>query len=920
MNLLELLKDKLGKPYFDLEYLLLCFKEVLTELGESNLANDLPWLADHSDGSNINMVKQLQVYSICYQLLNIVEVNGAVQNRRKLEAQSLSQVNGLWANNLEILKKAGFAEEDILCNLANIQVEPVLTAHPTEAKRPEVLEQYRKLYLLIVKRENTMYTPVEQEEIRNDIKLILHKLWLIGEIFIDKPDIRSELENVLHYLKNVFPEAIPLLDRRLMQSWQAVGFDPAAIYSTNYLPRISFGNWVGGDRDGHPLITADITQEALTTMRMSAFELIKGKLIVLSRNLSFYVPLEKLSEELQARTRKYIPFAGSRIEKIQKLYHREAFRFFVNLLICRLPVDFSQDKVITLEEHEGSYRHSGELIDDLVVLQQDLDEFGASKVAWNDVRDLIRLVQSFGFHLAKLDVRQNSSFHDLAMDQLLEAAGMDIVYSTLPFEEKRKFLLAEIKSPRPFTNNINNLPNEALAVISTYRVLKRHVDRYTSTSLGNIIISMTRDITDLLLPYIFAREVGLLEVRDGEYLMPLHIVPLFETIDDLDHCHRIMDEYLAISMVKKSLELQQQNRRRNWLRQDVMIGYSDSNKDGGILASAWNLYLAQEKLSTLMQEHNIKLRFFHGKGGTISRGAGPMHWFLKALPQGSLSGHIRLTEQGEIIEKKYANLLNAAYNLELLVAGTLSNTMLHSALKQPQPHEGTDILNFLSERSVAYYKELTHHESFMEFFSQATPIDAIESSKIGSRPARRTGQRTLNDLRAIPWVFSWSQTRFNITGWYGAGSALEELQEKFPEKFSKLKDMVKYDEVIRYIFTNIDTSLAATDEQIMELYASLVEDESCREKIYGMIILELNKLRKMMEVLLVRSMEERRKNHYYSTMLRAQPLEKLHQYQILLLKQWRSQKSQGNNTEAETTLVELLKSINAIANAIGNTG
>lgn len=920
MDLLNLLKNQLGKPYYDLEYLLVCFKEVLTELGERNLANSLPWLSDEPVTDSVNMVKQLQVYSICYQLLNIVEVNGAVQNRRKLEAQSLSQVNGLWANNLEILKKAGYSESEILCNLANIQVEPVLTAHPTEAKRPEVLEQYRKLYLLVVKRENTMYTPVEQEDIRNDIKLILHKLWLIGEIFIDKPDIRSELNSVVHYLKNVFPEAIPILDRRLMQAWQSVGFDASGINSTNYLPRISFGNWVGGDRDGHPLITAELTQEALTILRMNAFELIKGKLNMLSRNLSFYVPLEKVSEELRDRALKYSAFAGPRLDEIQKHYHREAYRLYVNLLVCRLPVDFSQDKVITLEEHPGSYRHSGELIDDLMVLQNDLIRFGASKVAWTDVRDLIRLIQSFGFHMAKLDIRQNSHFHDTAMDQLLDAAGMEIVYSELNFDKKIQFLMSELNSPRPFTNNIYSLPYEALSVLETYRVLKQHIDRYTSTSLGNIIISMTRDVTDLILPYIFAREVGLLEMNNKEFLMPLHVVPLFETISDLDHCDKIMDSYLALPVVKRSLELQQKNRRRNWLRQDVMIGYSDSNKDGGILASAWNLYQAQEKLSVLAARHDLKLRFFHGKGGTISRGAGPMHWFLKALPQGSLSGHIRLTEQGEIIEKKYANLLNAVYNLELLVAGTLSNTMLHANLKEPATHEATDILNLLSERSVAYYQELTHHEDFMQFFSQATPIDAIESSKIGSRPSRRSGQRTLQDLRAIPWVFSWSQTRFNITGWYGTGSALEELQQKYPDKFARLKGMVKYDEVIRYIFTNIDTSLAATDEHIMDKYASLVENTECREKISGIIKAELERLRRMMEILLERPMEQRRKNHYYSTMLRAQPLEKLHEYQILLLKQWRSQKSGGNVTEAEATLVELLKSINAIANAIGNTG
>ncbi|HEY4786609.1 MAG TPA: phosphoenolpyruvate carboxylase, partial [Bacteroidales bacterium] len=746
MTLLKLLQEKLGKPYFDLEYLLLCFREVLLEHNEQELAESLPWLSDNLPEISSYSSKQLQVYSICYQLLNIVEVNGAVQNRRKIENERLSGVNGLWANNLSILKEAGFTEHEILCNLPNIVVEPVLTAHPTEAKRPEVLEQDRNLYLLVVKRENSMYTQLEQEEIRDEIKLVLHKLWLIGEIFLDKPDIRSELENVLHYLKNIFPKAIGILDRRLIQAWHSIGFDIESINNTNFLPRISFGNWVGGDRDGHPLVTADVTSDALVLLRMNAFEIIKAHLTALSRNLSFYVTPDQVSEELRALIKSYALFAGDEYSMLEQRYQHEAFRLYLNLLMYRLPVDFSQDRIISLVEREGSYRHSGELIGDLLVLQSALEEWGAKEVAWSEVRDLIRLIQSIGFHLAKVDIRQNSKYHDTAMDQLLQAAGEGMIYSSLHKEEQFEFLIKELQSARPFTNNLKELPTESQSVIKTYQVLKNHIDKYTATSLGNIIISMTRNVNDLLLPYLFARETGLLQKKDGSFVLALHVVPLFETIDDLEHSEAVLDEYLSQPIVRHSLEFQRQNRKRTWLRQDVMIGYSDSNKDGGIIASAWNLYKAQERLTLIANKQGIRLRFFHGKGGTISRGAGPTHWFMRSLPPGSLSGHIRLTEQGEIIEKKYANLLNAAYNLELLVSGTLTQTLLH-ARQQPVPHEAADILQFLSDRSVVGYQELTHHQHFINFFSQATPIDAIESSKIGSRPSRRTGERTLNDLR-----------------------------------------------------------------------------------------------------------------------------------------------------------------------------
>jgi phosphoenolpyruvate carboxylase len=919
MNLIKLLQEKLGKPYFDLEFLLVCLKEVLEEQKECELATSIPWLNDGWNEVSFHPAKQLQVYSICYQLLNIVEVNGAVQNRRKLESDNLAAVNGLWANNLSLLKNAGFAETDMLTNLKDIHVEPVLTAHPTEAKRPEVLEQYRKLYLLIVKRENSMYTRLEQEEIRNDIKLVLHKLWLIGEIFLEKPDVKSELENVLHYLKNVFPEVIPILDRRMVQAWQWLGFDPKILRNIDVFPRITFGNWVGGDRDGHPLVTPSITAETLTVLRMNAFEIIKANLIKLSRNLSFYLTIDKIPEELQKRIHQYKEIDQGRAAILEQKFHNEAYRFYVNLLIIRLPVDFSQDKVISLVEHEGSYRHSGELIDDLQILQTALDEMGAAKLAWADVMDMIRLVQSIGFHLSKLDIRQNSTYHDIALNQLLEAAGMGINFASLSEEERMRFLHAELKSSRPFTNRIDHLPHEARSVLGVFLELKNHITRYTSTSLGNIIVSMTRNLSDLLVPYIFAREVGMLFKKDDGFACPLHVVPLFETIDDLQHSHEILQMYLSESIVMNSLDFQKQSGKRSFMRQDVMIGYSDSNKDGGMLASVWGLYKAQEQLSKVAAMHDVKIRFFHGKGGTISRGAGPVHWFLKTLPPGSLTGQIRITEQGEIIEKKYANLLNAAYNLELLVSGTFANTLLHSR-HQANSHEGADILEFLSEHSAKHYQELMFHPLFMEFFSKATPIDAIESSKIGSRPARRTGQRTLHDLRAIPWVFSWSQTRYNITSWYGMGTALANLHSKMPDRFEVLKKMVQYDVFIRYIFTNIDTSLAATDEDIMRLYASLVDEAETRTEILKRITSELHRLREMMEILIQRPMEERRKNHYYSTMLRAQPLKLLHQYQVKLLREWRKLKSEGNTVQAEVLLFEILRSINAIANAIGNTG
>jgi phosphoenolpyruvate carboxylase len=346
-----------------------------------------------------------------------------------------------------------------------------------------------------------------------------------------------------------------------------------------------------------------------------------------------------------------------------------------------------------------------------------------------------------------------------------------------------------------------------------------------------------------------------------------------------------------------------------------MIGYSDSNKDGGIIASAWNLYKAQKRIIEVGEKHGVKIRFFHGKGGTISRGAGPTHWFLKSLPEGSLNGDVKLTEQGETIERKYANKTNAAYNLELLVAGVTSLTLLQKQNGKSNA-QISDIFEIMSAESLKHYKNLTQDPDFIGFLGKATPIDAIESSRIGSRPSRRTGKKSLADLRAIPWVFSWSQSRFNLTSWFGVGSTLQFLQNKHPEKFKSLQELLHTDPFVRYVLTNIDTSLAATDETIINLYAGLVEDKAVKDNILGKILDELKLTRLMMSKLILRPLLERRSNHYYSTILRADALENLHINQVKLLREWRN----SEPSENPENLINLLKSINAIANAMGNTG
>jgi phosphoenolpyruvate carboxylase len=435
--------------------------------------------------------------------------------------------------------------------------------------------------------------------------------------------------------------------------------------------------------------------------------------------------------------------------------------------------------------------------------------------------------------------------------------------------------------------------------------------------MGSMIVSMTKKVDDLFTFYLLAREAGLyLKTKNGPACQ-LPVVPLFETIEDLHLAPGILDEFLSHPVTKNTLQLQAQRKGYHKPVAEVMIGYSDSNKDGGILSSLWHLYEAQYELAKIGEKHGVDIRFFHGKGGSISRGAGPIHWFLKSLPSGSLCGKLRMTEQGETIERKYANKVNAAFNLELLTSGTLRNTLLNTHPFDPELFE---LVGLMAHESFNSYNALTRHPSFIRFFELATPIDVIESSKIGSRPSRRTNQRTLTDLRAIPWVFSWTQSRVNITSWYGVGSTLKLIKEEQPERYALLRHLLKTHPLLRYILTNVDSGLASTDPEVIKLYASLVEDEQIKNDILPLILNEYELTKRLLAELLELPFEVRRKNHYHSTRLRAVALDLMHRIQVNTLRHWRNEKDSETPEIANQQNIILLKTINAVANALGSTG
>lgn len=916
MTQLEILKKELGKPYYDLEFLMHCFREVLEENNEHELTRAMPWICESCDIDKVEFTtKHFHLFSVAFQLLNLVETNGAVQNRRKVEDDnSLAAINGLWANSFEILRNNRVEEDQILDILPEIEVQPVLTAHPTEAKRPVVLKKYRELYLLLVKRENSMYNSYEMEENRNEIKRLINAIWHIDEFYMEKPNVETELENVIHYFTQVFPEIVGINFRRLVQAWEHAGFDPKKLVESNIFPLLKFGTWIGGDRDGHPFVTAEVTRLTLQKLRLNAFLIVKNELIRLAEDLSFYFHINQLPKVILERLKELIAHDSEELKPLISQNRKESFKLYVLLLIAKLPVKIGREQAFELLDSANSYTNSQQLLDDLAILKDGLYELSMNTLVHDSVYHTIQMIHTFGFHMAELDVRQNSAYYEKAILQILNDAQAEPVQSE---QSKKEILLNELNSNRPFIRDWNHLPTEARSVLDCFSVLQKHYSRYSGKSLGSLIISMTRNVEDLLTVYILAREAGLTNF-DESLIMKLQVVPLFETIDDLIASPKILDEYLSNPVVMNSLEYQRKVRGRKRKIQEVMIGYSDSNKDGGILASTWYLFRAQKELTEVARKHDIDLRFFHGKGGSISRGAGPIHWFMRSLPNGTLSGKIKMTEQGETIEKKYANKINAAYNLELMLSGATLNTLLHRI--HPEGNKtAAEIVEFMGSESKKVYVQLLQSEHFLEFFRQATPIDVIEQSKIGSRPSRRTGKQTFEDLRAIPWVFSWGQSRFHITSWYGVGSTLEKLKNEHQEMYADLKKLIKENHFVRYVFTNIDTSLATTDVNIMKLYASLVQSDEVRNSILPMILNELDKTLDLMHELLGRPMQVRRKNHYYSTILRAEALDVLHKNQVSNLRRWRVTEYQSE-AEKERDLSELLISVNAISNAMGTTG
>ena len=875
---------------------------MLEEIGEREGAELLRNGRAADDPARELSVKGVQALSLSFQILNLVEEFVANEARRIRESTpGMPAEAGLFAFYLGRLRESGLSPRRLRAVLRETVVEPVFTKHPTEAKRWPVLGLHRELYQLLPElgEDSAGFSARRAEE---RARAVLERLWRTGEIFFQKPGIGDELDNLLFYLQEVLPEAVAGMDRRLRDAWWTTGCGDAR--EEPPLPRISFGTWVGGDRDGHPLVTAEVTAETLVRLREAARRVLDGELRVLEDSLRFATDAQPLPaflrKALRARTGGALP--------------GEPWRAWIRSLRERLAPD-----------HPEAYARPEELADDLRLLGKALREVRGGELVRQLVDPVLRQVEVFGLHLARLDVRQNSAYHERAFAQILEAAGLEEGKGFLGWgeEERHAFVEAELQSPRPFLQPWTEVGAEASGVLDCYRVLTSHLDRHGRAGLGSLIVSMTRSLTDLLMVYLLGRETGLTRGATGELTARLPVVPLFETLDDLERAPGILDAFLRHPVTRRSLQAiaaedSQYRSARGQPVQPVMIGYSDSNKDGGIVASQWALYRAQRELLAVGRKHGVVLRFFHGRGGTVGRGAGPTHRFVEALPFGALKGGLRLTEQGEVIGQKFNNRETASWNLELLTAGTM-------AVTAEDPHPAIDAateerVQALADRSRQAYRELLETPDFLSFYRQATPLDVLEHSRIGSRPSRRTGTSTLADLRAIPWVFSWNQSRFYLPGWYGVGSGFARLRKERPDDYEALRAGVGAWPFLRYLLFNVEASHASASPDLMREYAAMVEEGTVRERFLGRIETEYRRTGRELKTLLGGNLAERRPRFLETLRARDHGLQRLHREQIRQLQAWRAALAARRRREADRLLGEILYTINAIAAGLRTTG
>src|SRR3954466_1883206 len=765
--------------------------------------------------STAETVRIVRAFSYFSHLANIAEDQNNIRQMR------VSPRSDTLTLTLARAREAGVGADRLRAFFATAFVCPVLTAHPTEVRRKSTMDREMEIAALLDRRERMKLTPEEADASDEQLRRAVLTLWQTNLLRRTKLTVLDEVANGLSFYDYTFLHEVPRLHCALedrLHAEDATGDTGAREELASFL---RMGSWIGGDRDGNPFVTAEVMRGTLRLQASRVLRFYLEELHALGAELSLAAHLADVSEELRTLA-EHSP---------DRSPHRsgEPYRLAGSGIYARLAATAQKLEVETSRAPVGEaapYASAREFKADLDILDRSLIANNSRVIARGRLRALRRAADCFGFHLASLDIRQNSAVHERTIAELVDAAMPGTSYLALGEDARIALLAGELRSTRPLASAFVKYSEETLGELAVLREAAKAHATFGADVIPQCIISMCQGISDMLEAAVLLKEVGLV---DPSGRSAINIVPLFETIEDLQASAAIMDRLFSVHEYRRLVD------SRGGV-QEVMLGYSDSNKDGGFVTSGWELYKAEIGLVSVFERHGVRLRLFHGRGGSVGRGGGPSHDAILAQPGGAVDGQIRITEQGEIISSKYSNAEVGRNNLEILAAATLEASLLQPKRSAPR-REYLEAMEELSALAFKAYRNLVYEtEGFTDYFWASTVITEISTLNIGSRPASRKKTRAIEDLRAIPWVFSWAQCRLMLPGWYGFGSAVEVWVFEHPDKgMPFLQELYREWPFFRTLLSNMDMVLAKSSIAIASRYAELVPDEALREKIFGRI-------------------------------------------------------------------------------------
>ncbi|WP_247767809.1 phosphoenolpyruvate carboxylase [Bradyrhizobium sp. 172] len=843
--------------------------------------------------STSETVRIVRAFSYFSHLANIAEDQNNIRQMRANKGGG----SGVLAETLAHARAAGIGADALRNFFKSALVSPVLTAHPTEVRRKSTMDREMEVASLLDRRERVALTAEEAAASDEQLRREVLTLWQTNLLRRTKLTVLDEVANGLSFYDYTFLREVPRLVNALEDRLEEGG-EQAAGELASFL---RMGSWIGGDRDGNPFVTADVMRGTLRLQSSRVMQFYLNELHVLGSELSIAAHLADVSEELRTLAERSPDTSPHR--------SGEPYRLAVSGIYARLTATAEMLQVEITRRPVGKgapYDSVGELKADLDVLHRSLISNNAGVIARGRLRLLRRAVDCFGFHLARLDIRQNSAVHERTIAELMDAANPGMSYLALGEDARISLLTNELRSTRSLVSPFVKYSDETMGELNVFHAAAEAHAKFGSDAIPQCIISMCKGMSDMLEVAVLLKEVGLVHPSGRS---AINIVPLFETIEDLQASSTIMDRMLSLHDYRRLVD-------SRGSVQEVMLGYSDSNKDGGFVTSGWELYKAEIGLVDVFERHGVRLRLFHGRGGSVGRGGGPSYDAIIAQPGGAVNGQIRITEQGEIISSKYSNAEVGRSNLEILAAATLEASLLHPRQSAPR-REYLTAMDELSSLAFKAYRGLVYEtDGFVDYFWASTVINEIATLNIGSRPASRKKTRAIEDLRAIPWVFSWAQCRLMLPGWYGFGSAVEQWIAEHPDKgMPFLKELYKEWPFFRMLLSNMDMVLAKSSIAIASRYAELVPDEALREKIFGRIRREWHScIETLLDIMGQDRLLQGNPLLERSVRHRFPYLDPLNHVQVELLKEHRAQNPD------EQVLRGIQLTINGISAGLRNTG